>query len=115
MEQQKTYKEFLDRQQQEHLEKERLNKMTKHEKKLNFGDLQAYKGYDPKLFGLIPGWINSKYAHPVGGTENGRSPKGGNIYADTLAKLQDQRQHEEDLANSSKTIAIKIQTKSFSS
>lgn len=100
-EQQRVYKEFLDRQQQEHNERERLNKMTKHEKKINFGDLQAYKGYDPKLYGLIPGWINTKYAHPIGGTENRRSPKGNtNIYADTLARLQEQQEQETNLNGS---------------
>jgi len=41
LDQQKVYKEFLDRQQQEQLERERLNRMTKQEKKLNFGDLQV--------------------------------------------------------------------------
>jgi len=91
MEQQKNYKDFLDRQQQEQAQRDLINKMTKDEKKLNFGDLQAYKGSDPKLFALVPGFINSKYQHPLGGTEAGRSPGKGNnkatLYADTLTQL----------------------------
>lgn len=40
-ENQKSYKDFLDRQKNEVEERELMNKMTKHEKKLNFGDLQV--------------------------------------------------------------------------
>ena len=40
-ENQKHYKEFLDRQTVEQEERERMNKMTKHEKKMNVGDLHV--------------------------------------------------------------------------
>lgn len=73
-EKQRTYKEFLDKQAMNHAERELINKMTREEKKINFGDLQAYKGTDSKLFSLVPGFINSKYAHPLGGADHLRSP-----------------------------------------
>ena len=31
-------------------------RMTKNEKKINYGDLQAFKEADPSLYSMIPGW-----------------------------------------------------------
>jgi hypothetical protein len=59
---QRSYKEFLDKQAADHEERMRMNRMTKEEKKLNFYDLQAYKDQDPKLYSLVPGFINSKFS-----------------------------------------------------
>eukprot|EP00330_Aristerostoma_sp_ATCC50986_P011979 CAMPEP_0114581248 /NCGR_PEP_ID=MMETSP0125-20121206/5387_1 /TAXON_ID=485358 ORGANISM="Aristerostoma sp., Strain ATCC 50986" /NCGR_SAMPLE_ID=MMETSP0125 /ASSEMBLY_ACC=CAM_ASM_000245 /LENGTH=137 /DNA_ID=CAMNT_0001773327 /DNA_START=1034 /DNA_END=1447 /DNA_ORIENTATION=- len=39
--------------------------MTKEEKKINFGDLQAFKNQDPRAGALIPGFVNSKIS-PLG-------------------------------------------------
>lgn len=69
------YQKFLQVQKQNKLEKQKnylcnLNvqneekekilqdkfRMTKHEKKLNYGDLQAYKESDHSLYSMIPGW-----------------------------------------------------------
>lgn len=41
LEQQRQYKEFLDRQAENKAERDLINRMTKDEKKLNFGDLQV--------------------------------------------------------------------------
>lgn len=38
-----------------------MNRMTKHEKKLNSMDLQAYKNSDHKLHSLINGFQHSRY------------------------------------------------------
>ena len=43
------------------------------------------------MYGLIPGFMNSKYEHPLGGTEINISPgrrNNVNIYAEKLATLQ---------------------------
>jgi len=48
------------------------------------------------MFGLVPGFINSKYSHPLGGTEFKRQGN-GSIYADTLAKLQDNQRSYDGL------------------
>jgi hypothetical protein len=61
------YKDFLDMQLQESIELGKSNRMSKEEKKINYSDLQAYKTGDPKLFSLVPGFLNSKYSNPIGG------------------------------------------------
>lgn len=44
------------------------------------------------MYGLIPGFLHSKYEHPLGGTEiqmsPGRRNKGVNIYAEKLNAMQ---------------------------
>jgi len=92
-EKQKAYKEFLDKQTTGLAERELVNKMTKQEKKINFGDLQAYKDLDGKMFSLIPGFINSKYTTPFGGPEleqrsPGKGTKANDMYQDQLAKFE---------------------------
>jgi len=97
-EKQKDYKEFLDKQMASQAERELLNKMTKNEKKLNFNDLQAYKGYDSKMFSLIPGFINSKYTNPLGGPESfnkspGKGHQGNDMY--NLGETEQRNSHYE--------------------
>lgn len=42
--------------------KKERNRMTRTEKRLNYDNLQAYKGWDPGLYASIPGWGgNAKY------------------------------------------------------
>jgi hypothetical protein len=65
-ENQKWYKELLDRQQKE---KDTIglqaNKMTHKEKKINIEPLHAYKDIDTShITALLPGYANSKYIHP---------------------------------------------------
>lgn len=51
------YRSFLENQSQEKSAKQLAdNRMTRQEKKLNMADLQAYKGKDPNLYSMIPGW-----------------------------------------------------------
>lgn len=55
--QQNDYKDFLDKQARERHDIEKHGyRMTKHEKKLNVMDLQAYKVMDPSQFHMLPGW-----------------------------------------------------------
>jgi hypothetical protein len=61
-EQQRSYKDFLDKQAHDADERARINGMTKNEKKLNFYDLQAFKDSEHKLYSLVPGFTNSKFS-----------------------------------------------------
>lgn len=65
-ENQRWYKQLLDRQQHE---KDEIvtngHTMTKKEKKINVDPLQAFKGADTShITALLPGYANSKYIHP---------------------------------------------------
>jgi len=65
VDQQKEYRDFLDKQNILSTEIKKGHQMSKDEKKMNFTDLQAYKAGDPRLFSLVPGFVNSKM-NPLG-------------------------------------------------